>query len=213
MAGLINDRILLVDLQCFPSINYYNSLVIYNTLKIEQYEHFKKGSYSNRYYLAGPNGKMLLSVPLLHTRRERMAFKDLKICNRDNWQRLHWRTITSAYRRSPWFEFYENSLQPMYEKKFDYLIDWNLEGFEMVNGWLGLSWDTSFTTAYEKSYKEGEMRDARHQFFPGKPIPGEPVKYRQVFEERTGFIEGLSILDLIFCEGKRAASCLQHAVG
>lgn len=209
MAGYYKNEVLLTDLQCFPNVDYYATLVEYDKLKFEQYVHFKKGSYSNRYYVAGPNGQILLSVPLLHVHRERMAFRDLKICNRDKWQRLHWRTLTSAYRRSPWFEFYEESIQPLYEKKFDYLMDWNLNAFELVNSWLGVSWEVSFTDEYRKKYDQPGIIDSRHFFFPGKLSAENTVQYHQVFEDRTGFLPGMSILDLIFCEGKRSLSLLK----
>lgn len=210
MAVHTDKLILLTDLDCFMNVNAYKLLVRHNTLIFEQYEHFKKGSYSNRYYVAGANGKLLLSIPLHHAGRERTAFRDLKICNRDFWQRDHWRTLTSAYRRSPWFEFYEEGLSVMYERKFEYLLDWNLQAFELVSEWLGVKWDISFTSRYEKDYGDSGINDARNLFLPGKPSPDTPVRYRQVFEERTGFLPGLSILDLIFCEGKQALASLRE---
>lgn len=210
-----NDRTLLIDLQCFPLVNYYKYLVEYNKLKFEQYEHYSRRSYRNRYYVAGPNGRILLSVPLLHSRRDRLAEKDLKICNRDRWQALHWKTLISAYRRSPWFEFYEEMLHPMYEKKFEYLQDWNLQAFELVNGWLDLSWEISFTEEYEKRYPpEANLKDARNRFLPQNTLDSSAEsfsRYHQVFEDRTGFMPGLSILDLIFCEGKQAAMYLKES--
>jgi hypothetical protein len=136
-----------------------------------------------------------------------MAFRDLRICNRDRWQLLHWRTLTSAYRRSPWFEFYEDSLKPLYEKKFEYLADWSLSAFELVNGWLGLSWDISFTDEYVKEYPERDIADMRGRILP-RDDAGDFPSYRQVFQDRTGFIPGLSILDLIFCEGRKAVTFL-----
>lgn len=205
MPEPFNKKILITDLQCIGSVYYYSCLVKYDTLKIEQYEHYAKGTYTNRYYLAGPHGRILLSVPLLHSGRERTAFKDLKICNRDRWQALHWKTLTSAYRRSPWFEFYEEMLYPLYGRKFEYLMDWNLQAFNLVNSWLSLSWEISFTDEYEKSYPE-TFEDARNRFLPQNTLDsnGNSLRYHQVFEDRTGFIPGLSMLDLIFCEGRQA---------
>jgi hypothetical protein len=211
MAVPENNKTLVIDLHPFPSINYYRTLIEHHKLKFEQYEHFAKGSCLNRYYLAGPNGRMLLSIPLLHDRRERTAFRDLKICNRDRWQMLHWRTLVSAYRRSPWFEFYEDNLRGMYERKFEYLMDWNLEAFGLAARWLGLDPEVSFTGSYEMHYPEAEFTDARNRFLPADMEVDyrNAPSYRQVFAERSGFLRGLSILDLVFCEGKRAAPFLQ----
>lgn len=207
MAETRNINPLLIDLQCFPGIYYYSTLLGYPVLVFEQYEHLQKGSYANRYYVAGSGGELLLTVPLLRSGGNRKPFRDWKICDRDPWQKLHWRTLLSAYRRSPWFLFYEDSLRPMYEKKFEYLIDWNLEAFHLVNGWLGLAWEISFTGEYKKAYPE--RADARNRIMPGKVPADKSVSYHQVFEERTGFLPGLSILDLVFCEGKRAAWLLR----
>jgi hypothetical protein len=153
---------------------------------------------------------MLLSVPLLHGRRGRTPLRDLKICNRDNWQELHWRTLVSAYRRSAWFEYYEDALRGMYEKKFAYLMDWNLEAFQLVNRWLGTGWDISFTTGYQREPDRG-IRDLRNRFGPARMETdyGDRPPYTQVFGDRTGFLPGLSILDLVFSEGKAAAAWLR----
>lgn len=141
-----------------------------------------------------------------------MPLKDLKICNRDRWQLLHWRTLTSAYRRSPWFEFYEEELRSLYDKKFEYLKDWNLEAFTMINKWLNLSWKISWTEEYFKTYPGSEVEDFRNKVLPNQPISEDLLsgfpEYHQVFEDRTGFLPGLSILDLLFCEGKRAIELL-----
>lgn len=212
MTGIGNNKILITDLQCIPCINYYKLLVDYKQLKFEQYERYQKGSYSNRYYVAGANGRILLSVPLVHSRKEEILLKDLKICNRDRWQLIHWRTLTSAYRRSPWFEFYEDDLRILYNKKFEYLLDWNFQAFTLINKWLNLSWDISWTKGYFKTYPDTEAEDGRNRIIPRQlmdnELSGSP-EYRQVFEDRTGFLPGLSILDLLFCEGKRAVDLLR----
>lgn len=202
---------ILTDLQSFGSINYYISLEQYHTLIFEQYEHYFKGSYSNRYYVAGPNGRLLLSVPLLHSRRERTPLRDLKICNRDGWQVLHWKTLISAYRRSPWFEFYEQELQVMYDHKYEYLLDWNLKAFELVSKWLGKRWEIRLTDSYEMPVDRRNIIDERHRFLPpkgGGDAGPSLLYYPQVFEDRNGFLPGLSILDLLFCEGKNAGNLL-----
>ena len=212
MSGLKNNKIILIDYQSFPNINYYKLLVKYKELKFEQYEHCQKGSYSNRYYVAGPQGMILLSVPLSHAGKEKIPLRDLRICNRDKWQVIHWRTLTSAYHRSPWFEFYEEELRTLYENKFEYLIDWNMQAFDLVNKWLGLSWKISRTEEYIKSCNDPGMVDARNRITPKNTLDHENFDfphYRQVFEDRTGFLPGLSILDLLFCEGKKAGELLR----
>jgi len=209
---VVNDnKKLLIDIQSFGGIKYYRSLDRYEILVFEQYEHYVKGSYTNRYYIAGPNGPLLLTIPLLHSRRGRTAIKDLKISYHEPWQTLHRKTLISAYRRSPWFEFYEDDLSIMYNKKFTFILDWNLSAFELVEKWIGKKWNVKMTDTYKPEYKNAGFVDERHRFLPSEKSDfptGERLYYPQVFEERNGFIPGLSILDLLFCEGKNARKIL-----
>lgn len=203
---------LLIDLQCFANVDYYSLLINFDVLVFEQYEHFQKGSLVNRYYLAGPNGRILLSVPLVHAKRTRVPFRDLEICNLEKWQSLHWKTLCSCYRRSPWFEFYEPELRVMYEKPYRFLRDWNLDAFALIGSWLGRSWNLEWTREYEKTASGDPVSDARGRFVSHPDyavLEAGTGPYRQVFEDRTGFIPGLSILDMLFCMGKRAAEALE----
>lgn len=217
MAAEEKNKYLVIDLHSFPTIDYFKMLVSYDIFKFEQYEYFRKGSYTNRYYIAGPHGRLLLSIPLLHGHRERTPLKELRICNRDRWQALHWKTLVSCYRRSPWFEFYEDDLRMLYEKKFDYLLEWNLSAFRLVAAWLGQPWTWSLTDEYRDDYPAAEgVIDGRGRFRPrsaGEQASLQRGAYRQVFEERIGFQAGLSILDLLFCEGKRAKDLLVGSGG
>lgn len=214
MTALLKNKTLVIDLHYFPCISYYITLIKFNALKIEQYEHYQKGTYRNRSYLAGPNGRILISIPLLKGKNQRTVVKSVRIANDEKWQSLHWKTLSSAYRRSPWFEYYEESLHHLYEKKFNYLMEWNLACFEWTNQCLGGDFIYSLTDAYHDSYeKETDIVDYRDKILPVQlkganlgPLP----RYTQVFEERVGFLPNLSILDLLFCEGKHARRLLEE---
>lgn len=209
MTEPYDNKTLLVESQYFPPISFYKTLIEVNILKIEKYEHYQKVSFRNRCYVAGPNGIILLSVPLSKGKNQRTIMKDVRISHEENWQALHWKTLTSAYRRSPWFEYFEDELEGLYEKKFDYLLDWNMACLEWANKVLGLSPEISFTSSFEKNYDPGAgILDKRDQLQPGQVPENAPV-YAQVFGERTGFSPNLSILDLLFCEGKRGLELLK----
>ena len=216
---------LLIESQYFPPISFYKTLIGADILKIERYEHYQKVSYRNRCYVAGPNGVILLSVPLTRGKNQRTIMKDVRISNEEKWQALHWKTLTSAYRRSPWFEYFEDGLENLYAQKFDFLLDWNMACYEWAEKVLGLEKAVSFTESFRKSYDPAEkILDLRDVLTPGNrgtsaPVQqntlspgengGELPQYTQVFGERTGFVPGLSILDLLFCEGKRALELLK----
>ncbi|WP_240155239.1 WbqC family protein [Chitinophaga sp. Cy-1792] len=204
----VKNQTLLIESQYFPSVNFYQALAGYENLLIEKFEHYQKVSYRNRCYLAGPNGRMILSVPLTKGKNQRTVMKDVRISNEEKWQSLHWKTLVSAYRRSPWFEYYEPELEALYEKPFEYLLDWNMACMEWANNKLGLSQTITFTDGYEKTVSG--VDDMRDKLVPGI-VPEDSPVYTQVFEDRTGFLRGMSILDLLFCEGKQAAEIISQA--
>ena len=164
-------------------------------------------SFRNRCRIAGADGPIDLSIPLVHGRDQKTIMKDVRISDRQPWQAQHWKTIVSCYSRSPWFEFYRDELEEIYKKRFDFLLDWNRVCFEWSLRTLGLSIPVTLTEGYRKVYAAGEGEDWRGKIMPkdGAGAPsGAVLKYHQVFEERTGFIPHLSILDLLCCEGKEA---------
>ncbi|WP_343667774.1 WbqC family protein [Chitinophaga sp.] len=205
MAADATRKTLLIESQYFPNLFFYKTLIEHDILLIEKYEHYQKLSFRNRCYIAGPNGSILLSVPLARGKNQRTVMKDVRISNEEKWQAQHWKTLVSAYRRSPWFEYYEEELGQLYERPFDYLMDWNQACFEWANKVIGLSSPITYTTEYSKQYTDLMLTDARDIMVPGRESTKTDLpEYTQVFQERVGFLPNLSILDLIFCEGKRS---------
>ncbi|RFS20567.1 hypothetical protein DVR12_18570 [Chitinophaga silvatica] len=207
MTENAGERILLIESQYFAPIDVYKTLVQNDVLCLERYEHYQKVSYRNRCYIAGPNGRITLSVPLSKGKNQRTVMKDVRISNEERWQSLHWKTLVSAYRRSPWFEYFEADLETLYSKPFDFLLDWNIACLEWVNRQIGLTIPVTFTNEFQKEVTASGVTDARDTILPLPASTGEPT-YTQVFQERIGFIPNLSILDLLFCEGKQSLKIL-----
>lgn len=186
-------------------VQYYSALKNSEKSIIELYEHFPKQTYRNRCEIYGANGKLRLSIPLTN-RTERTITKDIKINNNDNWQKLHWRSIESAYRRSPFFEYYESDFIQFYETKFDFLVDFNLKIQEKILSLLKLSPTIEFTTEYLKNYTEHS--DYRNIISPKKDTKGDNTfeikPYNQAFKAKFGFIPNLSIIDLLFNQGPKS---------
>jgi len=187
-------------------IQYYSKLAQYPACIIEHYEHFTKQTYRSRCDIYSPNGLKTLSVPLVK-RDHRQTVKDLKISYDYDWQKLHWRTLESSYRRSPFFEYFEDDLFPFFhDKKYDYLIDLNEAMQQEILLLLKLKTNYSFTSEYHKTYTDAD--DYRNIILPKKPVDSDKtfqsLRYSQVFETRHGFIPNLSIVDLLFNQGSRA---------
>ncbi len=187
------------------NIDYYSIINQNENVEIDINEHFEKQTYRNRCVIHGANGSLNLIIPLVK-RGIRTKMKDLKIDNSQRWQKLHWRSIESAYRSSPYFEFYEDDLKPFYTKEYTSLIEFNKEIQEVVLELLGVDFDLKNTEEYNKV----EGVDYRKSLQPKKEPSEffEEQKYIQVFSDRNGFLPNLSILDLLFNEGPNAINFL-----
>jgi hypothetical protein len=199
-------RSLLIDLQLFPSVNYCRTLFQYSNIIFEQYEHYHKSGFSNRYCVSTPKGSLKLSVPLKGGRDQKTAIKDLRIADTEDWQKLHWRTLTSCYGRSPFFEFYGPILKPIFFKPYDFLIDLQLDAFSFLFRALKQKPEFTLSGVYEKT-PSPSVEDVRH-----KALEEFAVPYPQNFESEIGFLPNLSVLDLIFNKGPQAFHHLSSIV-
>jgi hypothetical protein len=187
-----------MECEFFPSIPWYEQYRKEENVLIEQYEHFVRNSYRNRAYVAGPNGVICLSVPLQGGRNQRSVMKDVKVSKDENWQLLHWKTIESCYRRSAYFEYFEDAIAVFYNTSFNYLMDVNLASLALINQLLRVKKDVKLTESFLHEY----ARDDRMAFSPKDRIRTEQIEYIQPFSDRNGFIKNLSMLDYLFCCGK-----------
>lgn len=191
-------------------IQYFSKLKNYSNCIIEHFEHFPKQTFRSRCDVYSPNGVLKLSIPLVK-RNHRQPTKDIKISYEYDWQKLHWRSIESCYRRSPFFEYYEDDFLPFYSaKKFDFLIDLNEAMQEEILKLLKLKPQISFSTEYHKVYENAD--DFRDIISPKVDVSldkqFQSLPYMQVFEPRHGFIPNLSIIDVLFNEGSKASEHL-----
>lgn len=172
-------------------------------------DYYQKQTYRNRTYICTDQGKHLMSIPIKHVggKQGKQFYRDVRTDNSYSWQRLHWRTLATAYRSSPFFEYFEDDLAPLFEDPPTFLLDFNLECIQTVCTLLGLSVPAMRTSKYELSPLE--VADLRHLVNAKKTLPFDPPYYTQVFVEKHGFIPNVSILDLLFNEGMHAADYLR----
>lgn len=190
-----------------PPITYFSKINTYKpVILIEKEEHFPKQTYRNRSNIASPDGVLALTVPVIKGSKNHTKVKDVKISYDFSWQRLHWQTLQTCYRRSAYFEYYEDDLAPFYEKKYDYLFDYNEQLLRFLLRAIKLPVELSFTEIYEAAYPSLEdLRDTIHP--KGQPDFDQKIYY-QVFEERNGFLKNLSIADLLFNQGPHTINYL-----
>src|SRR5918993_2281796 len=123
-------KFLLIDLQYFPSVEYYLTLCSYKHVIFELYDHHRKMSFRNRCIIAGANGHINLSVPLIGGRDQKTIAREVKIDNSVGWQKQHFKSLVSAYNRSPFFEYYQDDLDRLFQLKCGILFEWNLACME-----------------------------------------------------------------------------------
>jgi len=190
----------------FPSISHYCAIIVADSITFEMEDNFQKQTNRNRMYIYSPNGIQLLNIPVKHCNEKHQKYKDVKIENDFGWQKNHFKSLEAAYRTSPFFEYFEDDFRPFFEKKHRFLLDLNLETFELVNNALGISLQPNSTTEF--FHEVPEKADFR-SLVNGKKDDTQVEQYTQVFHQKHGFIGNLSILDLLFNEGRHAVSYLK----
>ncbi|MDY3350969.1 WbqC family protein [Riemerella anatipestifer] len=195
----------LLPLFYLPPISWWAEFLSEEPIILEQYENFPKQTYRNRANIYGANGKLSLSIPIKHNGKR--ALKDLEISYDENWQSLHWKSIKIAYQTSPYFEFYESKLEKIFQSKETYLKDFNLKALEVIQDILKTEKTFQLSESYEKKVEGEDYRDC---FSAKQPTFYEINEYYQTFSDKLGFLEDLSILDLICNIGPEATTYIRN---
>ena len=191
----------------FPSISHYVAILQADSVTLEMEDNFQKQTNRNRMYIYSPNGIQMLNIPIKHSKDKHQKYKDVRIENDFGWQKNHFKSLEAAYRTSPFFEYFEDDFRPLFEKKHEFIMDLNLEIFELVNESLGIQIATEKTAEY--FHEVPNYIDFRY-LANGKKDTTQLEEYTQVFGDKHGFINNLSILDLLFNEGRYAVDYLKN---
>ncbi len=190
----------------FPSISHYIAMIAAESVTFEVEDTFQKQTNRNRMYIYSPNGIQMLNISVKHNDANN-NFKDIKIDNQYKWQKNHFKSLEAAYKNSPFYEYFIDDLQPIFEKKHEFMLDLNFEIFERINDALGISIPFDKTTEY--FHEVNDKTDFRN-LVNGKKDATQIEPYTQVFDNKHGFINNLSILDLLFNEGRYAVEYLKQ---
>lgn len=197
-------------------VEYYTKLLAYDRVLVEQHDHYIKQTYRNRCTIAAPDGELALSIPTVKPDTLKCPLRDIRISDHGNWRHLHWNAIESAYNHTPYFEYYKDDFRPFYEKKYEFLADFNEELCRLVCLLIDMQPTVERTTEYRPlpSQDEDDFRECIH---PKKDFRLEdpaffPQPYYQVFQERHGFLPNLSIIDLLFNMGPESLLVLQQSI-
>lgn len=192
-----------------PNIETF-ATIVQNKICWEVCDNYQKQTYRNRAYVCTDNGKHMINIPIQHVGKKqgRQKYKDIKVKNDYHWQRLHWRTLQTAYRTSPFFEYYEDDIASLYTKEFVFLLDFNLKTIEIICNCLQIATPLLKTEIYEPEVEQ--YKDLRFLINAKRKNTLQQKEYVQLFNDRNPFIENLSVLDLIFNEGTNALAYLKN---
>ncbi|WP_347374449.1 WbqC family protein [Aequorivita sp. Q41] len=193
----------------FPSIEQMAAVAQATKVVFEVEDNYQKQTYRNRTFIAHSNGKLLLNIPIKHSKlKQRQKTKNVLVENDFPWQELHWKSIESAYRTSPFFEYYEDDLEQLFTETVGSLMAHNLKIFKILSELIGIEVEVSQTTTYETAPK---ITDLRLLINAKRKSNFIPKTYIQVHEANHAFLPNLSVLDLLFNEGPNALGYLESA--
>ena len=202
---------LLIDLHYLPCLEYFSNLLHHDSIYLEAHENFQKQSYRNRCTILAVNKIDTLTVPILKS-NSKVLVKDVEIDYSQPWQKNHWRAIRSAYGKAPYYEYFCDYFEKIYDKKSRFLWDLNTETLTMCLKLMQIKKELLFTTEYNKETEINveEVIDKRSLVHPKKEGEMTEVPYTQVFGK--DFVPNLSVIDLIFNEGPNSSAILKRSI-
>ncbi len=184
-----------------PSIKYMAWMVAQREVSFVLTNHYQKQTYRNRAEIYGSNGKLKLIVPIKHNKNQKNQLdSEVEIYNDSSWQKDHWKSLESSYHSSPFFEFYKDDFYPFFHQRHEKLMDLNMALIKKIFSLLNI------IIKFKKTNVVGEFSELIHA--KQKTTSKIPV-YHQVFNSKYGFIDNLSILDLIFNIGPESNNYLK----
>jgi len=189
----------------WPNLHYFFYVLNASIINIEQFDNYSKQSYRNRTQILSANGILNLSIPIKKNKSKKVV-KSIEISYKEDWQKNHWRAITSAYKNSPYFDFFEEDLKVFYSNKYNLLIDYNTDQLKFIIKVLKQKRNIQLTKQYESN--PDSVIDLRTIIHPKYSYSSDKLitnkldqSYYQTFENKISFTPNLSILDLLFNKG------------
>ena len=207
----LDTQSVLIDLQHLPCLEYFACVLYFDEIILESNEYFAKQSYRNRCYLRGANKVELLTIPVIDGNKKQVI-KDVKIDYSQRWETTHWRTIKAAYGKSPFFEFFADYFQAIYQKKPAFLWDLNYEFLTLCLKLMKQNKTIRQTNFYQKEANKGVF-DARLLINAKKGFEVNPFYQSMAYQQNFGneFEPNLSIMDLLFCRGNQSLEILKKS--
>lgn len=194
-----NSQTILSEILCLPSVCYYQTIKNASVIQWELFENFRKQTYRNRFEILSSNGKETVSIPIKFANSKQLT-KDVEIDYSENWINTLIKKLKTNYAKSIYYEHYIEDFENIFNEKHSFLHELNAELFKKCNQIIGINVELEHTKSFNM-FVDNETTDIRdiHDKKRKQWSCTDNRSYIQTFG--NNFVENLSILDLIFCEG------------
>lgn len=203
---------ILHETQAFSPLDVFALYTKAEKIRIEAYENYQKRSLRNKYIIQTANGLHALTIPLKSGKNRQMPIKAVEISYDEDWPKHHLHAIQSAYGKSPFFTYYQESLESLFLSNAVYLYDFNMAALRWALGVIGIRMVIEETASYEKNDITGTTRYRDYAWPSPEVREANPCPYVQVWSPSGMFCYHISILDAIFCAGPSTLSVLKEAI-
>ena len=192
----------------FAPIDYFAAILQADEVIIESQENYQKKSIRSRCYIAGPNGKQMLNIPVVRPDGPNSKIQSVQLSMQQNWRKQHWNSIITAYNSSPFLLYYQDEIKDVMFANYDSLWELNNSILTLMLELLQINSKISFTNIYEKNPSASiDLRNISMGKILNQDV-SRSEKYIQVFGNKYDFIPNLSILDLLFNRGPESEGYL-----
>lgn len=200
------DKILL-STAYLPPINYLSRIAHADEITIEAHESYVKQTFRNRCQIYSPNGLQALIIPINKVNGNHTKTVDIQISDHSDWRSHHWKSLLTAYNSSAFFMYYKDEIWRTLQFPSTHLLKYNMHILNFLLMEIGIKKTIKISEEYV--YNPPETEDLRTSINPKSKVPINNPKYYQLYSQKHGFLENLSILDLLFNEGPNALNYLQ----
>ena len=185
-----------------PPVSWFSVFINNENVLIEKHENYIKQTYRNRCRILSANGTINLTIPIKH-QHKKIKIDEVEISFAEDWQKIHWRSITSAYNNTPYFEFFQDEMNYFYSNKINLLFEFNIELIKLILKLIKIKEEINFTHEFHENLNPDfrKIISPKNHFQLFTPPP-----YEQVFSSKLPFAPDLSILDLLCMKGPEASS-------